>query len=88
VALGASRAAALWLMMRDAALMIVGGVVIAMPSAWALRRFVEAELFGVSSLHVPTIALAGAILAAAGFTAALLPAWRAATVNPTEALRQ
>jgi ABC-type antimicrobial peptide transport system permease subunit len=87
MALGASRAAALWLIMRDAAVMIAAGTLIALPSAWALRRFVEAELFGVSSLHVPTIVVASAVLALVGFGAALLPAWRAATVNPTDALR-
>jgi ABC-type antimicrobial peptide transport system permease subunit len=87
MALGASRSAALWLIMRDAATMIAAGTLIALPAAWAMRRFVEAELFGVSSLHVPTIAVAGAVLAVVGFSAALLPAWRAATVNPTDALR-
>ena len=87
MALGASRSAALWLIMRDAAAMIAGGALIALPSAWALRRYVEAELFGVTPLHVPTIAVAGVVLASVGFSAALLPAWRAATVNPTDALR-
>ena len=87
MALGASRSAAVWLILRDAAAMIVAGLLIALPAAWALRRFVESELFGVTSLHVPTIAVAGAVLALVGFSAALLPAWRAATVNPTDALR-
>jgi ABC-type lipoprotein release transport system permease subunit len=31
--------------------------------------------------------VAGSVLALVGFSAALLPAWRAATVNPTDALR-
>jgi ABC-type antimicrobial peptide transport system permease subunit len=87
MALGASRSAALWLIMRDAAAMIAGGALIALPSVWALRRFVEAELFGVSALHLPTIAIAGVVLAAVGLSAAMLPAWRAASVNPTDALR-
>lgn len=87
MALGASRSAAVWLIMRDAAMMIAGGALIAMPSVWALRRFVEAELFGVSALHPPTIAIAGVMLAAVGLSAAMLPAWRAASVNPTDALR-
>ena len=87
MALGASRSAALWLIMRDAAVMIAGGALIALPSVWALRRFVEAELFGVSALHLPTIAIAGVVLAAVGLSAAMLPAWRAASVNPTDALR-
>ena len=70
-----------------ASVMIGAGLLIALPTVWALRRFVEAELFGVSALHVPTIAIAGAILAAVGLGAAMLPAWRAASVNPTDALR-
>jgi predicted permease len=87
MALGASRSAAVWLIMRDAVVMIAGGTLIALPAVWALRRFVEAELFGVSSLHAPTIAVAGAVLALVGLSAALLPACRAASVNPTDALR-
>jgi ABC-type lipoprotein release transport system permease subunit len=62
-------------------------MLIALPAVWALRRFVEAELFGVSTLHAPTLAIAGVVLAAVGLGAAMLPAWRAAPVNPTDALR-
>jgi predicted permease len=87
MALGASRSSALWLIMRDAAAMIVTGTMIGLPSAWVLRRFVEAALFGVTVLDAPTIIVAGVVLAIVGFGAALLPAWRAATVNPTDALR-
>ena len=86
MALGAARPR-LWLIMRDAAMMIAAGTLIALPAVWALRRFVEAELFGVSALHLPTIAIAGVVLVAVGLTAAMLPAWRAASVNPTDALR-
>jgi ABC-type antimicrobial peptide transport system permease subunit len=87
MALGASRSAALWLILQDALMMIAGGVLIALPSAWALRGLVEAELFGVTVLHGPTIIVAGVVLAVVGASAALLPAWRAATVNPIDALR-
>jgi predicted permease len=87
MALGASRSAALWLILRDATVMIAGGVLIALPSAWVLRRFVEAELFGVTAWHAPTIAVAAAVLALVGFSAALLPAWRATRVSPIDALR-
>ena len=63
LALGATRAAAVWLIMRDAAIMIGAGTVIALPSAWALRRLVEAELYGVRAFDGPTIALASCLLA-------------------------
>jgi ABC-type antimicrobial peptide transport system permease subunit len=77
----------MWLVMRDALAMIAAGALVALPSVWALRRLVEAELFGVSALHGPTIALASVALAAVCLSAAMLPAWRAASVDPTEALR-
>ncbi len=67
--------------------MIAAALLIALPSVWGLRRFVEAELFGVTALHLPTIVIAATVLAVVGLSAALLPAWRAAMVNPTDALR-
>jgi predicted permease len=87
MALGASRAAAVWLIMRDAGVMIAGGTLVAIPAAIALRQFVESQLFGVDALHLPTMAIAGVVLAGVSLGAAMLPAWRAATVDPMEALR-
>jgi predicted permease len=87
MALGATRAAALWLIIRDASVMIAAGTMVALPAVWAVRRFVESQLFGVEVLHPPTIAIAAVVLIAVGLAAAMLPAWRAASVNPTDALR-
>jgi predicted permease len=87
IALGASRASAMWLVVRDAAMMIALGMLIAVPAVWGLRQLVEAELFGVPALHVPTMIIAGVVLAIVALSAAMPPAWRAATVSPTEALR-
>jgi ABC-type antimicrobial peptide transport system permease subunit len=87
MALGATRASALWLVLRDAALMIAAGLAVAFPAAWALRRLVEGQLFGVSAFDVPTVVVASARLAAAALGAALLPGWRAASIHPTEAMR-
>jgi predicted permease len=87
LALGATRAAALWLVIRDALIMVGAGAAIALPSAWALRRLVEAELFGVRAFDGPTVALAMAVLAIVALGGVMLPAWRAASLNPTDALR-
>jgi len=87
LALGGTRVAAVWLIVRDASIMIGVGTVIALPSAWALRRLVEAELFGVRAFDGPTIMLASCLLALVALGAAMLPAWRAASVSPMEALR-
>jgi ABC-type antimicrobial peptide transport system permease subunit len=87
LALGATRTNAMWLVVRDALLMVGAGTLVALPAAWALRRLVQAQLFGVGAFHGPTIALAAALLATVALGAAMLPAWRAASVSPTEALR-
>jgi len=87
MALGASRSAAVWLIVREVLIMIGVGTVIALPGAWALRRLVEAQLYGVHTFDGLTIAFASCLLAAVALGAAMLPAWRAASVSPTEALR-
>jgi predicted permease len=87
LAIGATRSSAIWLVLRDALVMIAAGTLIALPCVWALGRLVESQLFGVSPTDPSAIAAATLLLTLASFGAALIPAYRAATVNPTEALR-
>jgi ABC-type antimicrobial peptide transport system permease subunit len=87
MALGATRRGAVWLVAADAATMIGAGASIGLPCLWAVRRLVEAQLFGVQAFDAPTIAAASLVLAGVALGAAVLPAWRAASVSPTEALR-
>jgi len=87
MALGATRRAAVWLVVADAVAMIAAGTAIALPLVWGLGRLVEAQLFGVRALDAPTIAAASTLLAIVTLVAAMLPAWRAASVSPTDALR-
>jgi predicted permease len=86
LALGATRSAALWLVVRDALIMVGSGAAIGLLAGWALGRVISGQLFGVAPIHAPTIALATSLLAAVALAAALIPAWRAASVSPTEAL--
>jgi ABC-type antimicrobial peptide transport system permease subunit len=86
LALGATRGAAVWLVARDALITIASGTAIALLGGWAVGRVVSEQLFGVSPIHPPTILLATALLAIVGLAAAMVPAWRAASVSPTEAL--
>jgi predicted permease len=87
LALGATRSATVWLVLRDALVMIAAGIAIALPCVWALGRLVESQLYAIKPTDPSTIAVATFILCSATLGAALIPAHRASTVNPTEALR-
>jgi ABC-type lipoprotein release transport system permease subunit len=51
-----------------------------------LTRILSSQLFGVTPGDPVTFAIVAATLAAVGLLASLVPATRAATVNPTRAL--
>ena len=87
LALGATRGSAVWLVLRDALAMILAGTAIALVCVRGLGQLVESQLFGVTATDPFTIASVTILLASAALGAALIPAYRAATVNPTEALR-
>jgi predicted permease len=87
LALGATPWSVIWLMLRDAVMMILSGIGIGLPLVWALGRLVESQLYQVKPLDPAIIAIAVLALCLAGLGATLLPAHRASGVNPTEALR-
>src|SRR5882724_1953928 len=87
VALGATRLSTVWLVLRDALVMITAGVAIALACVWALGRLVESQLYDVKPTDPATIAVATLVLCLAALGAALIPARRASAVNPIEALR-
>jgi ABC-type antimicrobial peptide transport system permease subunit len=87
LALGARRWSAIWLVVRDASVMILSGLAMGLPLAWGLGRLVQSQLYDVKPSDPTVIALAILILGSAGVIAALIPAHRASTVNPTDALR-
>lgn len=87
MALGATRLSTIWLVLRDALLMTAGGTAIALPCVWLLGRLVESQLYQVKPTDPVTILAATLVLCSAAIGAALIPARRASTVNPTEALR-
>jgi predicted permease len=87
LALGASRLEAVWLVLRDALIMIAAGIALAVPSLWMLGRMIEAQLYQVKPTDPATIAAAIVILCIAGVGSALIPARRASVIDPTETLR-
>ena len=87
MALGATGASTVWLVLRDALVMVAVGWAIALPCVHWLGRLVESQLFGVTATDFTTIAQATLLLASAAIGAAFIPAYRAASANPIDALR-
>jgi ABC-type antimicrobial peptide transport system permease subunit len=87
LALGATRVSTVWLVLGDALVMIAAGTAIALPCVWALGRFVESQLYDVKPTDPITILAATSVLCSTALGAALIPARRAAALNPTDALR-
>lgn len=87
VSLGADARRVVWLIVRSAIAMVVGGCVAGIVLGLALARFVQSHLYGISATDLSTMGIAIAILLSTALFAALVPAMRAARVDPTVALR-
>jgi predicted permease len=87
VALGADRSQVLRLVLREVAVLAVLGVGLGLPGGYGLGRLIESQLFGLSSRDPLTFGAATLALLATAFAAGLVPALRAARVDPMTALR-
>ena len=87
MALGAQRSAVYKLIMRQAVQLTVIGLALGTVCAIGASMLMKKLLFGVEAWDVPTLLGVAAVLGAAALVASFLPAHRAASVNPTEALR-
>jgi predicted permease len=87
IALGASRGNLLWMVIRQAGVMLLAGLVIGAGLSFASGKLVARFLYGVSVHDGWTMVAAPALLVATGLLAAYLPARRAANTDPMEALR-
>ncbi len=87
MALGSSRLAITGLVVKEMVRLGVIGVVVAVPCAILLGRGLRSQLFGVSAADPLTLTGVVLLMGVVGLAAALLPARRAANVEPMEALR-
>ena len=87
MALGASRSHVLKLILRGALLQMAVALAIGIPVTLAAGRAMAAQLFGVKPYDPRILLLATAALVGAAFLAAVIPAGRAATLDPIRALR-
>jgi predicted permease len=88
IALGANRANVLNLVLREAGVLLVAGLVIGIGLALVVGRAAASMLFGLQPSDPVTIGASVAGLAVVAIAASLLPAMRAARVEPMVALRE
>ena len=86
-ALGAEPGRVAALVVRDAVLVAIAGIVIGAPIGIGAARLLRSTLFGVTPLDPLSLGGSIGLLAVAVLVASYLPAWRAARVSPLEALR-
>jgi predicted permease len=87
MALGANRSSVLSMVLRGAFLQVLIGLAIGVPAAIAAGRGIKDQLYAIKPYDPLMLALAGLVLGLAALLASVIPAQRAASVNPTEALR-
>jgi putative ABC transport system permease protein len=88
MALGAQKSDILRLVVRQGMTLTLIGVVVGVAGAFALTRVIANLLFGVGSSDPLTFVAIALLLIAVAFIACLLPARRAARLNPTVALAE
>jgi predicted permease len=87
MALGAQRSSVYQLILKEAGLLTVIGIVAGLVCAVGAAAFMGKLLFGVRSWDIPTLVSVAMLLGLSALLASFFPARRAASVNPVEALR-
>ena len=87
MALGATRSSVLANIMRSALLQIACGLVLGIPFALLVGHLMASQLYGVGSYDPWAFAGAALVLALCAAFASLIPAHRAASIEPMQALR-
>ncbi|MGZ5719408.1 MAG: ADOP family duplicated permease [Burkholderiales bacterium] len=87
IALGAQRTDVMLLVLKRASLLLVLGLVSGLVASWFATRAIQAFLFGVGRHDPLTTLSVCALLAVSGLIAAIIPARRAASIDPNQALR-
>ena len=87
MALGAQRSSVYRLILKEAARLIALGVGVGLAGSVGAATLMGKLLFGVQAWDAETLIAVAMVLAASAMLASYIPARRAASVNPTEALR-
>lgn len=87
VAVGAQRQNVLRLVLRETLSLVLFGIAIGIPCALAATRLIGSMLFGLSPSDIPTLTGACLLLLLVALFAGYLPARRASSIDPMDALR-
>jgi putative ABC transport system permease protein len=87
MALGAEKSQVVGAVIRKGLVLILAGMIIGLLASLALARLIASQLWGVSATDPWTYSGVAVVVMASGVTACLLPAIRAATVDPVQVLR-
>ena len=87
MALGASPSRIVTSLLAGAGRLIAAGIVCGAALTFAAERLVRSLLFGVGALDAVSLTASAALLAAVAVVAALIPARRAAAIDPMESMR-
>jgi ABC-type antimicrobial peptide transport system permease subunit len=87
MALGARKGNVLWLVLREATVLVLCGAVAGLIAATAMNRLISSMLFGLTPSDPMALFIATSVLLAVALLAAWLPARRASKVDPLVALR-
>ena len=87
MALGAERTRVIGMVMRGALMQTLIGLVIGAPVAMLCVRYVKSQLYEITHVNLTVMAVAIVVLGAAACIAGMIPARRAASIDPVKALR-
>jgi ABC-type antimicrobial peptide transport system permease subunit len=86
-ALGAGHRDVLWMVMAQGLRVTLIGVACGVIGAYASTRLLESLVFGVATRDIRTFVVVPFVLVLIALLASLIPAWRAARIDPAGALR-
>jgi putative ABC transport system permease protein len=82
MAMGAQRHDVLQMVLRKGVTLILAGIVVGLAASSVLMRLMASQIWGVSTMDPWTFSVVASLVVVVGLTASLLPAYRAAKVDP------